>query len=167
LVYRNIISIRTTNFGWACPNRVFSQAVFQKFAAGHPKFGVQREVRASPWGLALTACTHTLTKLCAPTPGAAVSWTVSRLNAPRVPKKAFFQKTKKLGAGWRHGFRWYERPGERHERTQAVALKEWWAGLHSAERESELTAAADKRACPISSIRNLSWPSQWRFQIFS
>jgi hypothetical protein len=24
---------------------------------------------------------------------------------------------------------------------------------------------ADERACPISSIRNLSWPSQWRFQI--
>jgi hypothetical protein len=49
-----IISIRTTNFGWARPNRVFSQAVFQKFAAGHPKFRAEREVRASPWGLALT-----------------------------------------------------------------------------------------------------------------
>ncbi len=33
-------------------------------------------------------------------------------------------KKKNLGAGWRQGLRWYERPG--HERTQAVALKEWW-----------------------------------------
>jgi hypothetical protein len=48
-----IISIRTTNFGWARPNRVLSQAVFQKFAAGRPKFGAEREVRASPWGFAL------------------------------------------------------------------------------------------------------------------
>jgi hypothetical protein len=62
----NIISIRTTNFGWACPNRVSSQAVFQIFAAGHPKFGVEREVRASPWVFALIA---------------------SRLDAPRVSKK--------------------------------------------------------------------------------
>ncbi len=43
------------NFGWAHLNRVVSQAVFQKLAAGHPKFGVERELRASPWGLALIA----------------------------------------------------------------------------------------------------------------
>jgi hypothetical protein len=60
------ISIRTSNFGWAHPNRVLSQAVFQKFAAGHPKLRAEREVRASPWGFALIA---------------------SRLDAPRVPKK--------------------------------------------------------------------------------
>jgi hypothetical protein len=48
---------------------------------------------------------------------------------------------KKNGAYLRQGFRWYERAGERPERTQAVGLKEWWAGLHSAERASEFTAA--------------------------
>jgi hypothetical protein len=32
------------------------------------------------------------------------------------------------------------------------------------ERAS-LQPPADERACPMSSIRNLSWPSQWRFQI--
>ncbi len=47
-----IISIRTTNFGWARPNRVFSRAMFKKIAAGHPKFGAEREVRASSGGLA-------------------------------------------------------------------------------------------------------------------
>jgi hypothetical protein len=47
------ISIRTSNFGWAHPNRVVSQGVKQKIAAGHPKLGVEREVRASPWGFAL------------------------------------------------------------------------------------------------------------------
>ncbi len=72
------ISIRTSNFGWAHPNRVVSQAVFKKFAARHPEFGAEREVRASPWGFALIA---------------------SRLDAPRVPKKTFFKKhnSKKLG----------------------------------------------------------------------
>jgi hypothetical protein len=60
------ISIRSSNFGWARPNRVVSQAVFQKIATGHPKFGSEREVRSSPWEFsALTA---------------------SRLDAPRVPK---------------------------------------------------------------------------------
>jgi hypothetical protein len=99
--------------------------VFQKFAAGHPEFGAEREVRASSWELALTA---------------------SRLNAPRVRKKNVPSKKllKKFGSGWRQGFRWL-RAGERHERTQAVTLKEWWAGLHSAEQESEFTAA-DRRA---------------------
>ncbi len=53
------ISIRTSNFGWAHPNRVVSQAVFQKFAAGHPKFGAEREVRAPTLGtgLAELGCT--------------------------------------------------------------------------------------------------------------
>jgi hypothetical protein len=75
LITVTIIIIRTTNFGWAHPNRVLSQAVFQKFAAGHPKFGAEREVRASTWGLALTA---------------------SRLDAPRVPKKNSKKLIKKL-----------------------------------------------------------------------
>ncbi len=39
-----------------------------------------------------------------------------------------------------------ERAGERHERTQAVGLKEWRL-LHSAERDSEFTAAG-RRAGP-------------------
>ncbi len=65
------IRIRTTNFGWAHPNRVVSQAVFHKFAAGHPKFGAEREVRASPWRFALIA---------------------SRLDAPRVSKKNLLQE---------------------------------------------------------------------------
>ncbi len=34
-----------------------------------------------------------------------------------------------------------ERASERHERTQAVGLKELRADLHLAERESEFTAA--------------------------
>ncbi len=33
----------------------------------------------------------------------------------------------------------YELAAERHERTKG--RKDWWAGLHSAERESEFTAA--------------------------
>jgi hypothetical protein len=61
-----VLSIRMANFGWAHPNRVLSQAVFQKFAAGHSKFEAEREVRASSWGFGLIA---------------------SRLDAPRVPKK--------------------------------------------------------------------------------
>jgi hypothetical protein len=108
--------------------------VFQKFATGHPKFGAEREVRASPWGLALT---------------------VSRLDAPRVPQKSLLQKKnpkkvlgKKFEVGWRQVFRWYERAGERPERTQAVALKEWWGGLHSAERESEFAAAGRQAGLP-------------------
>jgi hypothetical protein len=60
------LSIRMANFGWAHPNRVVSQAVFQKIAIGHPKFGAEREVRAPPWGFALIA---------------------SRLDAPRVQNK--------------------------------------------------------------------------------
>ncbi len=60
------ISIRSSNFGWARPHRVVSQAVFKKNASGRPKFGSEREVRSSPWGFsALTA---------------------SRLDAPRVLK---------------------------------------------------------------------------------
>jgi hypothetical protein len=42
--------------------------VFQKIAAGHPKFGSEREVRASTWGFALIAL---------------------RLDAPRDQKKPF------------------------------------------------------------------------------
>jgi hypothetical protein len=37
---------------------------------------------------------------------------------------------KQGGAGWRQGFHWYERAGKHPARTQAVGLKEWWAGLH-------------------------------------
>ncbi len=47
----------------------------KSFDTGHPKFGAEREVRASPWGLALAA---------------------SRLDAPRVPTKPFRPK-KKVG----------------------------------------------------------------------
>ncbi len=45
--------------------------MFQEIAARHPKFGVERELRASTWGFALIA---------------------SRLDAPRVQKKPFLQK---------------------------------------------------------------------------
>jgi hypothetical protein len=48
--------------------------VFQKFAAGHPKFVAEREVRASFWEFALIA---------------------SRLDAPRVLEKKSFKKKKK------------------------------------------------------------------------
>jgi hypothetical protein len=79
--------------------------VFQKFAAGHPKFGAEREVRVSPWVFALFA---------------------SRLDAPRVPNKSFLQKTKfqEFGGKLEAGFRWYERACVCHERTHAVGLKE-------------------------------------------
>jgi hypothetical protein len=66
------------NFGWAHPNRIVSQAVFQKNAAGNPKLEAEREVRASPWGFAPIA---------------------SRLGAPRVPKKtvnSLKKKTKEI-----------------------------------------------------------------------
>jgi hypothetical protein len=33
------------------------------------------------------------------------------------------------------------------------------------QNQASLQLPADERACPMSSIRNLSWPSQWRFQI--
>ncbi len=82
----------------------------------------------------------------------------------RSKKKVPSQNIQKVGAGWRQGSRRYERAGERPERTQAVGLKEWWACNWLSERVS-LQPPADKRACPMSSIRNLSWPSQWRFQI--
>ncbi len=91
--------------------------MFQKFAAGHPKFGAEREVRASPWGLTLTARIWTLRAF------------------PKSNFQQHQQNPNKLVAGLRQGLRWYERPGEHRERTQAVALKEWWAGLHSVERE--------------------------------
>jgi hypothetical protein len=52
--------------------------VFKKIAAGHPKFGAEREVRALPWGFALIA---------------------SRLNALRVPKQTVPSK-KKLKKNW-------------------------------------------------------------------
>ncbi len=50
--------------------------MFKKFAAGHPKFVAEREVRASTWEFALIA---------------------SRLDALRVLKKPFLQNKKKLG----------------------------------------------------------------------
>ncbi len=71
------ISIRTSNFVWAHPSRVDSQAVFQKSAAGHPKFGAEREVRASPWEFAL------------------IAW---RLDVPRVLNKRSFKK--KIEKSW-------------------------------------------------------------------
>jgi hypothetical protein len=46
--------------------------VFQKVAAGHPKFGAEREVRSSTWESS--------------------AFIASRLDAPRVPKKTFLQK---------------------------------------------------------------------------
>jgi hypothetical protein len=51
LLYRSCntvvaLSIPMANFGWAHPNRVVSQAVFQIYVAGHPKFGAEREVRS-------------------------------------------------------------------------------------------------------------------------
>ncbi len=46
------------------------------------------------------------------------------------------------------GFRWCERACVCHERTHAVGLKEWWAGLHLAERASEFTAAARQAGLP-------------------
>jgi hypothetical protein len=116
---------------------------------------------------------------CAPQPSRSSRWfgrsARSKKTVPSTTKK-------KVGAGWRQGFCWYERAGERPERTQAVGLKDWWAGLQLAERASDFTAAGsthavvrcksnqlqppgDERACPMSSIRNLRWPSQWRFQI--
>jgi hypothetical protein len=39
------------------------------------------------------------------------------------------------------------------------------AGLHSAEQERLYSRRQRSAACPMSSIRDLSWPSQWRFQI--
>jgi hypothetical protein len=74
------ISIRSSNFGWTHPNRVVSQAVFQKVAAGHPKFGAEREVRSSTWeSSALIA---------------------SRLDAPRIPNNPFFPHTKNFQKSW-------------------------------------------------------------------
>jgi hypothetical protein len=58
------ISIRSSNFGWARPNRVVSQAVFQKIAAGHPMFGSEREVRASTWGFVLIATDGAQVRCC-------------------------------------------------------------------------------------------------------
>ncbi len=86
--------------------------MFQYIAVGHPKFGAEREVRASPWGFALIA---------------------SRLDALRIPKK-------RLDA--------LRVPKKRPERTQAVGLKEWWAGLPLAERTSEFTAAGRRAGLP-------------------
>ncbi len=114
--------------------------MFQKSVAGHPKFGAEREVRASPWGFAFGRSARS--------------------------KKPFLLKIiQKVGAGWRQDFRWYERAGERPERARAAGLTEWCAGLQLAERASEFSAAGRELACLMNCIRNLSWPSQWRFQI--
>jgi hypothetical protein len=96
-MYSDLKLLRTSNFGWAHPNRVVSQAVFQNFAAGHPKLEAEREVRASPW-----------------------------FGSSKLSQKTFLQKktSEKVRAGWRQGFCWYERAGERPERTQAVGLKD-------------------------------------------
>ncbi len=61
------------------------------------------------------------------------------------------EKFKKVGAGWWQGSRWYERAGERPERTQAVGLKEWRslkAGLQLAERAS-YSRRVDTRRCAL------------------
>jgi hypothetical protein len=130
------INIQMANFGWAHPNRVVSQAVFQKCATGHPKFGAERKVRALPWGFALIA-----SRL----------WTLRAFQKNRSFKKT----SKKVGAGWRRGFRWYERACKRHEHTQAVGLGfGGWACIRLSER-ARLQPPADERACPMSSIRNL------------
>jgi hypothetical protein len=124
-----IFSIRPTNFGWAHPNRVLSQAVSKSLRPG-----IQSLERSAK---------------CTPQPGDSRSsrrvWTLRAFQKKRSLKK----QSKKLGSGWKQGFRYYERAGERHERTQAVALKEWWAGLHSAERQSEFTAAGRRAGSPI------------------
>ncbi len=70
------------------------------------------------------------------------------MHATRVIKKPSRNLSKKVEGGWRQGFRWYERAGKRHECTQAVGLKEWWAGLHSVERESEFRAAGRRAGLP-------------------
>jgi hypothetical protein len=130
------------NFGWADPNRVVSQAVIQKIAAGHPKFGAVREVRASTWEFALIA---------------------SRLDAPRVLKKSFLLKNKKTQKRRQLEAGFPLRACVCHKRTQAVGLGLGGRACMPSERVS-LQPRADERACPMSSIRNLSWPSQWRFQ---
>jgi hypothetical protein len=71
------------NFGWAHPNRVLSQAVFQKFAAGHPKFEAERELRAPFWGFALIA-----SRLDAPHG--------SQKNVKKLPRKIKTQASQKL-----------------------------------------------------------------------
>ncbi len=84
-----LLSIWMANFGWAHPNRVGSQAVFQKFAGGHPKLRAKRKLRSSTWeSSALTA---------------------SRLGAPRVQKKTR-RLTIFLGAQTGHTHR-NEQPG--------------------------------------------------------
>jgi hypothetical protein len=62
---------------WAHPNRVVSQAVFPKFAAGHSNFGAEHEVRASPLGIRAHG--------------------IAFKRSARV-KKPFLQKTKKWGS---------------------------------------------------------------------
>ncbi len=147
------------------------------------KFGAEREVRSSPWGFsALTA-----SRLDAPRvpensiandfpgrtdgpltlatamsdPGGPAGPAVP----PRAPAATVWPQGADPSKAKQSKLSFARASKEGHELTQAVGLKERWAGLHSAERESELQPPADKQACPISSIRNLSWPSQWRFQI--
>jgi hypothetical protein len=72
---------------------------------------------------------------------------------------------KKVVAGWRRGFCWYERAGERHERTQAVGLGFGGRACIWLSERASLQPPANERAWPMSSIRIISWPSQWRFQI--
>jgi hypothetical protein len=146
--------IRMADFGWARPNRAVSRAVYRKFAAGHLKLGAEREVRSSPWGFsALTA---------------------SRLNALRVQKKPMTVGVRlRAGRAMRS-----ERASAMNVHTAVVGLKEWWAGLHPAERESEFTAAGRRAGLPnefhpkfelaehggsksqLRSIRSLHWPAK-------
>ncbi len=86
--------------------------MFQKLAAGHPKFGAEHELRTSPWGFAL---------------GIRVAFGCSKRSKIRILHR---KKTPKTWGRLEAGFRWYERAGERHERTQAVGLQ--LAGLQLA-----------------------------------
>ncbi len=70
--------------------------------------------------------------------------------------------------GWRQfgskfRFRKYERAGERHESAQAVGLGFGGRACIRLSERASLQPPADD-AWPLSSIRIISWPSQWRFQ---
>jgi hypothetical protein len=97
----------------------------------------------------------------------------SRLNAPRVPQKTFLQKIiinvpLKRWAGLQLAVR----------ASELTAVELWIysilppirreLGTHPFALSRVMLPSqppADERACPMSSIRNLSWPSQWRFHI--
>jgi hypothetical protein len=82
-------------------------------------------------------------------------WTLHASRKNRSFKKKL---PKKLGSGWRQGFRKYERAGERHERAQAVGLGFGGRACIRLSERASLQLPADERAWPMSSIQNLSWP---------